>query len=56
MPTGGVTLENARSFIEAGACAVGIGTALIDTKAVEAGDWDSLTEKARRLVDSLGGL
>jgi 2-dehydro-3-deoxyphosphogluconate aldolase/(4S)-4-hydroxy-2-oxoglutarate aldolase len=56
MPTGGVTLENARSFIEAGACAVGIGTALIDTKAIEAGDWDSLTEKARRLVDSLGGL
>jgi 2-dehydro-3-deoxyphosphogluconate aldolase/(4S)-4-hydroxy-2-oxoglutarate aldolase len=56
MPTGGVTVENARSFIEAGACAVGIGTALLDTKAIEAGDWDALTEKARRLVGSLGGL
>ncbi|MGD1010739.1 MAG: bifunctional 4-hydroxy-2-oxoglutarate aldolase/2-dehydro-3-deoxy-phosphogluconate aldolase [Candidatus Aminicenantales bacterium] len=56
MPTGGVTVENARSFIEAGACAVGIGTALLDPKAIEAGDWDALTGKARRLVDSLGGL
>jgi len=56
MPTGGVTVENARSFLEAGACAVGIGTALVDKKAVAAGDWNSLTERARRLVDSLGGL
>jgi 2-dehydro-3-deoxyphosphogluconate aldolase/(4S)-4-hydroxy-2-oxoglutarate aldolase len=56
MPTGGVTLENARSFIEAGACAVGIGTALLDKKVIEAGDWGALTEKARRLIESLGGL
>jgi 2-dehydro-3-deoxyphosphogluconate aldolase / (4S)-4-hydroxy-2-oxoglutarate aldolase len=56
MPTGGVTVENARSFIEAGAFAVGLGTALVDKKAVAAGDWDALTERARRLVDSLAGL
>jgi 2-dehydro-3-deoxyphosphogluconate aldolase/(4S)-4-hydroxy-2-oxoglutarate aldolase len=56
MPTGGITLENARAFIEAGASAVGLGTALVDKKAVEAGDWDVLTERARRLVDSLRGL
>ncbi len=53
MPTGGVTLENARAFIEAGASAVGLGMALVDRKAVEAGDWSALTGRARRLVESL---
>jgi 2-dehydro-3-deoxyphosphogluconate aldolase/(4S)-4-hydroxy-2-oxoglutarate aldolase len=56
MPTGGVTVENARSFIEAGACAVGIGTALLDKKAMEAGDWGGLTARARQLVESLRDL
>ena len=55
MPTGGVTVENARDFIEAGAAAVGIGTALMDRKSVEAGDWEALTARARRLVESLRG-
>ena len=53
MPTGGVSLENAREFIANGACCVAIGTALLDKKAIEAGDWDILTQKARALVDSL---
>lgn len=56
MPTGGVTLENARAFVEAGASAVGLGTALVDRKAIEAGDWSALTRTARRLVESLRGL
>ena len=56
MPTGGVTIENAKDFIKAGAVAVGIGTALVDKKTVEAGDWNALTERARQLVDSLRGL
>ena len=53
MPTGGVSIENAREFIRSGACCVAIGTALLDKKAVAAGDWDALTEKARALVESL---
>lgn len=56
MPTGGVTIENAREFLAAGACCVGIGTALLDRKAIEAGDWKGLTSRARRLVESLRGL
>jgi 2-dehydro-3-deoxyphosphogluconate aldolase / (4S)-4-hydroxy-2-oxoglutarate aldolase len=56
MPTGGVTIENARDFLAAGACAVGIGTALVDAKAVEAGDWEALESRARRLVGSIRGL
>ncbi len=56
MPTGGVTLENARAFLEAGASAVGLGAALVDKKAVAAGDWKAVTERAARLVESLRGL
>ena len=39
-----------------GPAAVGIGTALVDKKTVAAGDWNALTERARRLVESLRGL
>lgn len=53
MPTGGVTLENAAEFLASGAAAVGIGTALVDAKAVEAGDWEALEARARRLMASL---
>ncbi len=56
MPTGGVTLENARKFLAAGACCVGIGTALLDKKTIDAGDWEGLASRARRLVESLHGL
>lgn len=53
MPTGGVSIENAREFIENGACCVAIGTALLDEKAIESENWDVLTQKAKALVDSL---
>lgn len=50
MPTGGVTVENAGEWIKAGAAAVGVGTALLDTKAIEAGDYAVLRGKAERIV------
>jgi 2-dehydro-3-deoxyphosphogluconate aldolase / (4S)-4-hydroxy-2-oxoglutarate aldolase len=50
MPTGGVTVENAGEWIKAGAAAVGVGTALLDTKAIEAGDYAVLRAKAERIV------
>lgn len=53
MPTGGVSLENARDFIASGACCVAIGTALLDKKAIEAGNWEILTQKAKDLVASM---
>lgn len=53
MPTGGISIENAREFIDNGACCVGIGTALLDKKAIESEDWDFLTQRAKALVDSL---
>jgi 2-dehydro-3-deoxyphosphogluconate aldolase/(4S)-4-hydroxy-2-oxoglutarate aldolase len=50
MPTGGVTLENAGDWIRAGAVAVGVGTALLDAKAIAAGDFAVLRANAERIV------
>jgi 2-dehydro-3-deoxyphosphogluconate aldolase/(4S)-4-hydroxy-2-oxoglutarate aldolase len=38
LPTGGVSLETAPDFLRAGACALGVGSSLVEAKAVEAGD------------------
>jgi 2-dehydro-3-deoxyphosphogluconate aldolase/(4S)-4-hydroxy-2-oxoglutarate aldolase len=50
MPTGGVTVDNAGEWIKAGAVAVGVGSALLDTKAIDAGDYAALRAKAERIV------
>jgi 2-dehydro-3-deoxyphosphogluconate aldolase/(4S)-4-hydroxy-2-oxoglutarate aldolase len=50
MPTGGVTPDNAGDWIRAGAVAVGIGSALLDTAAIDAGRFDVIVENARRTV------
>ena len=52
MPTGGVTIENVGEWVQAGAVAVGIGSDLLDKKAIEENRFDVLTERARRLVDN----
>lgn len=54
-PTGGVTVENAGEWIKAGACCVGIGTDLLDKKAIAEDRYEVLTGKARRLVANLEG-
>ena len=53
MPTGGVSLENTADWITAGAVAVGVGTALVDGKAVAAGDYAAITARATRFVDAV---
>jgi len=53
IPSGGVTLDNAADFIKAGAVAVGLGSALVDPKAIEAGDWAAITARAKSLFDSV---
>ena len=53
MPTGGVDLENAGDFIRAGACAIAVGGNLVDKAAVAAGDWQVLTDTARKYVDAV---
>ena len=53
MPTGGVTLDNAGDWIRAGAIAVGVGSALLDAKAIETGQLDVLSDNARRIAASV---
>lgn len=53
MPTGGVSLTNAGEWLQAGACAVGVGSALCDTKAVAAQNFAQLTENARLVMNSV---
>jgi 2-dehydro-3-deoxyphosphogluconate aldolase/(4S)-4-hydroxy-2-oxoglutarate aldolase len=50
MPTGGVTLDNAGDWIRAGAVAVGVGTALLDARAIAAGEYSVLRANAERIV------
>jgi len=53
MPTGGVTLENAGDWLKAGACAVGIGSALTDKKAIADENYTLLTENALKLREHI---
>ncbi len=53
MPTGGVTLDNAGDWIRAGAVAVGVGSALLDSAAIESGRFDVIAANARRVVASV---
>lgn len=53
MPTGGVTVDNVGDWLKAGACAVGIGGALTDKKAIAASNWDIITDNARKLINGV---
>lgn len=53
VPTGGVTLNTAASFIQAGAAAIGVGADLVDVKAIRAGHPERVTEAARAYVETV---
>lgn len=53
IPTGGVTLENAKEFIAAGAIAVGLSGDLFPQQLVAAGNWDAIAQRARKLMEQL---
>ena len=53
MPTGGVTLTNAGDWLKAGACAVGVGTALLDKNAIAFENYQVLTDNAKILMESI---
>ena len=53
MPTGGVSLDNAGDWLKAGACAVGVGTALLDKNAIKNEQYDILTSNAKRIVKNI---
>ncbi len=53
IPTGGVTLENAITFLQAGAIAVGLSTDLFLPEAVSQGDWQKISDRAKAIVASV---
>ena len=53
MPTGGVTLDNAADWLAAGACALGVGSALTDNKAITEGNYEQITQNARQLLKNI---
>jgi 2-dehydro-3-deoxyphosphogluconate aldolase / (4S)-4-hydroxy-2-oxoglutarate aldolase len=56
IPTGGVTLETAASFIQAGARALGVGSDLVNLAAIDAGRPEIITDTARAYLKVLADL
>jgi len=55
VPTGGIELADLRSWLDAGATCVGLGSALVGpTPSATPGDLRALTERARRVVQLAG--
>jgi 2-dehydro-3-deoxyphosphogluconate aldolase/(4S)-4-hydroxy-2-oxoglutarate aldolase len=50
MPTGGVDLNTAEAFLKAGACCLGVGSSLVEPKAVAAGDFDRIRQLAAQFA------
>lgn len=48
MPTGGVNQETAAKFLAAGACCLGVGSAMVDTQAIKTENWGKLTRLAEQ--------
>ena len=51
MPTGGVDLTTGRAFLEAGACCLGVGSQMVEPKAIADGNFDRIRGLARQYVE-----
>jgi len=51
LPTGGVNLETAPQYIKAGACAVGVGGALVGSGLIESRNYQAITENAQKFIE-----
>lgn len=52
IPVGGITLENTASFAQAGAFAVGVGSALTNKQWVKDGEWGKITRQAETFIQA----
>ena len=50
VPTGGVSLNNAAAFFDAGAVALGVGSAIVDNGAIESEQFDVLIQTSSEFV------
>lgn len=53
VPTSGVTLENARAYLEAGAFALGFVRSLFEPELLDRGQFDRIEQRARAIVEEL---
>lgn len=53
IPTGGVGPDNAGEYVQAGAVAVGVGSALISDEILESEDFEVVEQTARELVETV---
>jgi 2-dehydro-3-deoxyphosphogluconate aldolase/(4S)-4-hydroxy-2-oxoglutarate aldolase len=53
LPTGGVNLDTLPAFVKAGACAVGLGTALVEKEALERRDMARIRQQAAAFVSRM---
>ncbi|MEX2093124.1 MAG: bifunctional 4-hydroxy-2-oxoglutarate aldolase/2-dehydro-3-deoxy-phosphogluconate aldolase [Pirellulales bacterium] len=51
LPTGGVTLSTAADFLQAGACALGVGGSLVEAKAIADRDFERISSLARQFTE-----
>ncbi|AMV28083.1 KHG/KDPG aldolase [Gemmata sp. SH-PL17] len=51
MPTGGVDLNTAPEFLKAGAVCLGVGSQMVEPKAVAAGDFARITQLAKQYAE-----
>jgi 2-dehydro-3-deoxyphosphogluconate aldolase/(4S)-4-hydroxy-2-oxoglutarate aldolase len=52
-PVGGVSMDNVTEYIKMGACCVGVGSSLVNSRLIEGGEWAALTERARGLIEGV---
>jgi 2-dehydro-3-deoxyphosphogluconate aldolase/(4S)-4-hydroxy-2-oxoglutarate aldolase len=55
IPTGGVNLETTAGFLKAGACAVAVGSELVDAKTIKEGKYEVIEERARQYLAVIAG-
>ncbi|WP_404783373.1 bifunctional 4-hydroxy-2-oxoglutarate aldolase/2-dehydro-3-deoxy-phosphogluconate aldolase [Altericista sp. CCNU0014] len=53
IPTGGVTLDNAKDFLAAGAIAVGLAGELFPQSAILRQDWEAITRRSQQLARAI---
>ena len=53
LAVGGVNENNMRDYLDAGACGIGVATAIVDKDAIARGDYDAITELAKRYTSRI---
>lgn len=51
MAVGGISLENAKEYLDAGAASLGIGSSLVDDNLVRKGNFEEIERRAMRFVE-----